>query len=126
MKRLWASVVIFVALVTVCALGYSNTETVTSKMIETVTAAKTARINGDSTAAVKLSHQAESDWKNYHPLLCTYMPHSRLEAIDQTLAELPMLCLYGEGEQFLSECDRGLTQLSYLTETEIPNLANIF
>ena len=126
MKRMWISLVILVLLVAVCSIGFYNTKRISSYMLKTVTQARNAEIDGDTPKAVSLSEKAEQDFRADHEILCLYMPHARLEAIDQTISGLPMLCRYGAKEQFLADCDRSITQLSYLTETEIPSLANIF
>lgn len=126
MKRMWASLIIFTALVAVCIFGTNNTKKASAETIQTVTAAKEAQERGDTAAAIQLSRKAGQDWKNLHRTLCIYMPHSSLEAIDLTLAELPMLSRYDANEQFSAECDRCVVQLSYLTESELPNMQNIF
>lgn len=126
MKRLWISFAIFVALTGICIFGVRYTETVSTGMIRTVQEAKSAEQRGETDAAVELSRKAGDDWRNVHRVLCTFMPHARLEAIDQVLAGLPMLGQYGAKDQFLADCDRSIEQISYLNEGEVPNLANIF
>lgn len=126
MKRLWISLVILVVLTGLCILGVWYTESVSTGMIRTVQEAKSAEQRGETDAAVELSRKAGEDWHNVHRVLCTFMPHARLEAIDQTLAGLPMLGQYGAKDQFLADCDRSIEQISYLNESEVPNLANIF
>lgn len=126
MKRIWVSLVIFIVLVTGCAVGVRSTERISEEMTKTVSEAKAAEERGDFAAAYELSRKAGEDWRNRHTFLCTYMPHSRLEAIDQTLAALPALCRYGSADEFTAGCDRGIAQLGYLMELEIPSVANIF
>jgi acyl-CoA reductase-like NAD-dependent aldehyde dehydrogenase len=126
MKRMWVALALFVLTVAACVVGITYTQNITAKMTETVSQAKAAQKRGDVDAACKLSEQAKSEWKEAHRLLCVYMVHDRLEEIDVTLAAMPELCRNGAEEEFLSECDRGLMQISYLNESEIPNLENIF
>ncbi len=126
MKRIWAALTLFVLTVAVCVAGIACTERITSQMTETVTMAKDAQERGDAAAACRLSEQAVKDWRGAHRVLCVYMVHDRLEEIDKTLTALPELCRNGAEDAFLSECDRGLTQISYLNESEVPNLENIF
>lgn len=95
-------------------------------MINTVSSAKKAAESGDNETALTLSKKAVEDWHASHEILCTYMPHAKLEAIDQTLAALPMLSFYGTTDQFTAECDRGIAQINYLNESEIPAIQNIF
>ena len=126
MKRIWAALTLLVLTVAICAVGIGYTRNVTAKMTQTVSQAKAAQKRGDDAAACKLSEEAREDWKDAHRLLCVYMVHDRLEAIDVTLAAMPELCRNGAKDEFLSYCDQGLLQISYLNESEIPNLENIF
>lgn len=126
MKRMWAALVLLGLIVTVCLIGIFHTQKVTAEMIQTVSMAKSAQQQGDKKKACSLSEKAGEDWRKAHRTLCIYMVHSRLEEIDQTLSTLPELCRNDAKDAFLSECDKGLTQFSYLTESEIPNLGNIF
>lgn len=126
MKRLWASAIIFVVLVTACAFGTIQTNRITSDLTATVQNAKKAAESGDDDLAYRLSKKAIDDWQDNHRILCTYMPHGKLEAIDQTLGALPSLSYYRATDNFTAECDRGILQIQYLKESEIPLLQNIF
>ncbi len=113
-------------LLTVCTLGTLTTKQISTELTQTITNAKKAAENGDNSKAMQLSQKAVADWRKSHEILCTYMPHSRLESIDQTLAAMPMLSRYGATDQFTVECDRGITQIQFLNESETPILQNIF
>lgn len=126
MKRLWVSAIILVVLTVICIFGTITTNRISSDLAKTVESAKKAAEDGDNSAAFTLSKKAVSDWHQSHEVLCTYMPHAKLEAIDQTLAALPSLIYYGTTDQFTAECDRGVTQIEYLNESETPILQNIF
>ncbi len=126
MKRLWVSAIILVVLTVICIFGTITTNRISSDLAKTVESAKKAAESGDNSTAFTLSKKAVSDWHQSHEVLCTYMPHAKLEAIDQTLAALPSLIYYGTTDQFTAECDRGVTQIEYLNESETPILQNIF
>lgn len=126
MKRIWAALVIFVILTAVSAIGTGTTKKICNEASETISAAKTAQESGNTEKAMKLSETAAHDWHEQHNTLCIYMPHGKLEAIEQTISGLPMLCKYGAKDQFMSDCDKSLEQLSYLMESETPNVQNIF
>lgn len=126
MKRIWASGIICVVLVILCIFGITTTKKVTDELTTTVTQAKEAAAAGDIDKSYQLSQKAVADWHSRHEILCVYMPHAKLEAIDQTLAALPELVKNGANDQFAGECDRGITQIDYLNESEIPNIQNIF
>ncbi len=126
MKRIWASVIIFILAVTVCILGTITVQNITEDLTRTITQAKKEADIGNTDLSYQLSKKAVSDWHSSHEILCIYMSHSKLEAVDQTLAGLPGLVQHGANEQFSSECDRGITQIYYLKESELPSLQNIF
>ncbi len=126
MKRLWASGIILILLLAVCTFGAKKTQQISSDMTQTISSAKKSANGGDMDSALKLSQKAVNDWHDCHKVLCTYMPHAKLEAIDQTLSGLPMLCYYGASDQFTADCDRSITQIAYLNESELPNIENIF
>lgn len=125
MKRIWAALIIFAVLIAGCTAGVKVTERIAAEMTATVSEAKAANESGDAKRAYELSRKAEQDWRNHHDFLCTYMNHARLEAIDQTLAAMPALCRYGEKDEFAVECDKSIAQFHYLTESEVPSVANI-
>lgn len=126
MKRVWISFGIFIVLTGVCIVGINYTSKLSGQMVQTVQEAKDAEQRGEKADAVRLSQKAVNDWQDAHSVLCLYMPHSKLEAIGQTLSGLPMLCQYDGTDQFLADCDRSIEQIEYLDETEIPTPENIF
>ncbi|WP_312693032.1 DUF4363 family protein [Caproiciproducens sp.] len=125
MKRLWASAIILVLLISVCIYGTVTTKKVTEQMTQTILSARQAAEAGDLATARKLSEKAADDWHNYHEILCTFMPHAQLESIDQTLSGLPMLSYFEGTDQFGADCDRSITQIMYLNESQLPSIANI-
>lgn len=126
MKRIWAAIVIFVILTVVSIIGTGTAKKACTETSETIIAAKSAQESGNTEKALKLSESAANGWHEQHKRLCIYMPHAKLEAIEHTISGLPMLCKYGAEDQFMSDCDKSLEQLSYLMESEEPSLQNIF
>ena len=125
MKRLWACAVILVFLITICVFGTAKTRKVSEQMTQIIESARLAAQAGDLEQAQKLSEKAADDWHRYHEVLCTFMPHAQLEAVDQTLSGLPMLCYFEGLDQFGADCDRSITQIMYLNESQFPTLENI-
>ena len=125
MKRLWVAAIIFAFLIVLCGIGVHSTETITQDMEQKITDARRAAEAGNREQAYILSTEAFESWHEYHHVLYMYITHSKLEAVDQILAGLPSLIKYGADDQFFSECDRGLMQIQYLTDSELPNIRNI-
>lgn len=126
MKRVWFAFALMLATIVASVLGISHTRRITDRMTATVTQAKSAQENGDAGKALRLSEQAAEDWHDAHDTLGVYMEHTELHQIDQILCGLPELCEHGSEDQFLSDCDKVLAQFHYMSESEIPNLRNIF
>lgn len=126
MKRMWAALVLLVLLIATCVIGIVHTDVVTDRLVQTVTAAKQAQEKDDADSALQFSRQALQEWREIDSGLHVYMQHSKLDAIDQELAALPELCQNGAKDSFLSECDKSLALFSYLNESEVPNIRNIF
>ncbi len=126
MKRMWAVLVLLVLAVVTCVFGVVHTDGVTDRLSQTVSAAKQAQEKDDAASALRLSRQALREWHDADSVLHAYMPHSKLDAIDQSLAGMPELCQNGAKDAFLSECDKSLALVSYLSEAEVPNIRNIF
>lgn len=126
MKRMWASLVLLVLLVATCVFGIVHTDRVTRRLMDTMTAAKQAQEQGKNEEALKYSRLALQQWHEADSWLHIYMPHSKLDVIDQALAGLPELCENDAKDSFLSECDKSLALFGYLDEAEVPNFRNIF
>lgn len=107
-------------------MGAGTAKKACTETSETIIAAKAAQESGDTEKALKFSETAADNWHEQHKKLCMYMPHAKLESIEQTISGLPMLCKYGAEDQFMSDCDKSLEQLSYLMESEEPSIQNIF
>lgn len=125
MKRLWISLVIFLCLCTACFWGMRTTTNVTRSLETTLTAAQNAFHEGNKQEAERLSLEAVTYWQKHYNTLCMYIPHIRLEQIDQLLISMPQLIQESEEGQFPSECARAIRQMEYLSDSEKPYLENI-
>lgn len=125
MKRLWIVFALVLACAGLCGWGWAETIQYTDALSDQLAQAQKAANDGDEANAYQLSQQANADWQHAHNVLCTFLPHARLETISQTLALLPELARHGAREQFTSECARGIVQVQNLKEGEVPALQNI-
>ncbi len=127
MKRVWVALVIFLSVLGLCTFGLITTNQLTGAMSERLNEIKSEVKNGNTSTAIALSESAIKEWHEYHMKMCTYMPHARLESIDQSLATLPPLIASSNGtDQFEAECERASAQIEHLKDTEMPSIANIF
>lgn len=125
MNRLWAAGIIAAALTILCWFGYRETSNIASEMQNSLLQVKSCVQSGDTETALELAQETISDWQLYYGTISTFIQHSRLEDIDQTLAVLPPLIAYGTNDQFEAECDRASAQIGRLRDTEFPSLENI-
>ncbi|MCH3971903.1 MAG: DUF4363 family protein [Oscillospiraceae bacterium] len=125
MKRMAIAAAIFITAIFLCFAGSHTTKVLTESLAGTLDKAQQAAQANDAKSAYAFSSKACSDWQKSHQILCTFQPHSRLEAIDQTLATLPDLSRCDNLGQFESECARGKTLAENLRESELPLLQNI-
>lgn len=125
MKRLWAAAAILVILLILCWMGIRTTLDLSNELGTTLQEARAAAEEEDFERALELSEKAEDSWKHSHKIMSTYVPHTRLEAIDLSLASLSPLIQHGAVDEFSSECARAAAQIASLEDAEMPNLENI-
>lgn len=115
---------LFLFAISLAGLFYTSASMDTMETL--LTQALEASYHKDSEKAAFFSQKAVDSWTNQHKILCTYMSHSKLETIDQSLATLSPLASYETWDQFTAECHRCLTMIHYLKDGETPTLDNIF
>ena len=125
MKRVWAALVLFAAAIALCAAGWGQTVRHTNRVCAVLSQAQACAARADAAGARAQSEQALAAWQRAHDVLCTFLPHARLESVSQTLAALPALAQSGGLGQFSGECARGISQLQALQQEEAPHLQNI-
>lgn len=124
MNRLWAAGVILVLLIALCITGLRVTNRYADDMSQSLYEIKTEMQNGNTEHAYQESQKMLVTWEKYHKNLSMYIPHARLELIDQALAALPPLINYGVNDQFEAEYNRASLQIDRLKDTELPTLEN--
>ena len=122
MKRLWAAMAILVVVTGLCWWGVHTTIELSNELSTTLQEARNAAEQGDFERAADLSNQAEENWRKFHKTLSTFIQHTRLEAIDLSLASLSPLIEHGAVDEFSSECARAAAQIASLQEAELPHL----
>lgn len=125
MKRLWAAGAIFVILAVLCTVGITTTSRLTEEISGTLNEISSAISSGDIGRANSLSQTVIEDWQRCHKTMSTYIPHNKLEEIDQTLATLPPLIETGNEDQAQAECARAVAQVKHIMDTELPTIDNV-
>lgn len=125
MKRVWAAGAILIVVLALSIAGLFFSNHIISDMrgeIEQVLQA----LEDDRLDEVK-EHSEEllNLWREHYALLCTYIQHSKLEQVDQSLSVLAPQLQYEDIPQLASELSRAYSQLEHLKDTEFPKLKNI-
>ena len=125
MKRVWAATVIFVILLCLSICGIALTAHMTDNTEDYLEQAHQAAEMKDYKKASDLIETITQKWKGYHKIMSTYIPHARLEAIDQTLALLGPSIKDEDYNTFLPECSRAESMVNHLKDTEMPTADNV-
>ena len=125
MKRLWAAGAILVILIALCTVGITTTSRLTEEVSGALNEISAAISGGDIGRADSLSQTLVEDWHRCHKTMSTYIPHAKLEAIDQTLATLPPLLQTGNEDQAQAECARAIAQVRHIMDSELPTVDNV-
>ena len=125
MKRVWGAGILLAILTALCLWGISSTDAASQEITLSLEAAREAAQEENWEKAAEISQICRTKWNRIYPRLCLYISHSKLEAIDQTMALLEPLAAEPSKEQLVAELSRCLTQIRMLKESEYPTLENI-
>lgn len=125
MSRIWAACGILLVLILVCVGGLISTERTTEELKGQLEELQTLAEEEKMEEAIAKSRQIEENWHTAHEFLSTYIEHSRLEQIDQSVAVLTVWLEQEDTAEFKSECRRALSQLTHLKDTEFPSFGNL-
>lgn len=125
MKRAWAAVAMIAAVLILCMMGLNATNRMIGELSEEFEQAHSAVSQGNIDLAQQHSQSIVQLWDQNYRLLCTYIPHDKLEQIDQCIATLQSNLQYQEYAEFSAELNRAHAQLEHLRDTEMPSIENI-
>lgn len=125
MKRAWVGIAMIVLVVALSIWGLFSANHLLGGLERQLNDVQQTVQNGDYQQAKQQSQQITEDWEGSYRALCTFIPHDKLEQIDQSLATLNLNLEYEEYAQFSTEAARACTQLQHLRDTEFPTLENI-
>ena len=125
MKRVWIACAVLAALFLLCGGGLLATERSTKDLEGQLNEVQRLADEDKIEEAIEMSRQIEENWHSAHEFLSTFIEHSRLEQIDQSMAVLTVWLEQDNVQEFMTECRRALSQLIHLKDTEIPTWGNI-
>ncbi len=125
MKRVWAAGAILVVVLGLSIAGLSFSNHIISDMRGEIEQVQQALESDRLDEAKEHSEELLRLWREHYALLCTYIQHSKLEQVDQSLSVLAPQLKYEDFPQLASELGRAYSQLEHLKDTEFPKLENI-
>ena len=125
MKRVWAAGAILVVVLGVSIAGLFFSNRIISDMRGEIEQVQQALEDDRLDEVKEHSEELLRLWRENYALLCTYIQHSKLEQVDQSLSVLAPQLQYEDIPQLASELSRAYSQLEHLKDTELPKLENI-
>lgn len=125
MKRAWVAVSMLCLVIILCITGLIFTNRNISSIDDKIKEAYAAVSQEDFELAKQYSEEIDDLWQKHYRVFCTYIPHEKLELIDQSISTLQTNLAYEEYAQFSTELNRSSAQLNHLRDTEMPTLENI-
>ena len=125
MKRVWAAGAILVVVLGLSIAGLFFSNHIISDMRGEIELVQQALEDDRLDEVKEHSEELLRLWREHYALLCTYIPHSKLEQVDQSLSVLAPQLQYEDFPQLASELGRAYSQLEHLKDTELPKLENI-
>ena len=125
MKRIWVAIGVLAVVIALCIVELTATVNITDELADTITTAQTSLKKGDEENARALCRQAFDDWQTHYDTMATFIAHSKLEQIDQSVTVTQTYLERGQLDDFMAEADRTRTQMERFKDTELPSLSNI-
>lgn len=126
MNRIWAAVAIAVIITLFCTVGIFTAAKSTSEILSSLEEMKQSADAGETEKAVEQNEKLLREWKDRSRILSTYIPHSHLDCVSQSIASLSPLLVYGDRGEFESEYRKAQLQIEFVLHAELPTLDNIF
>lgn len=126
MKRLYVSIVIMIAMITLSSVILFDLYKTKNEIIYMLDEIKTDTANQNYQAAYEKAEYFNLFWDTEEARLIRYVRHSQLDIITYSSAKLPALLKYGEYGECISELDQIKMALEHLWKSELPTINNIF
>lgn len=125
MKRLLVTLSLFVVVLGACIAETMFLDNTVSSFAEEIENTIQETTNENIEYAIELSNNIESKWQEKQAFISTFIDHSRLEQIDQSIISMKTNLLNGQVEDFYVEGEVAKSQLNHLRDTELPLIQNI-
>lgn len=126
MKRIWVALILLMVVLGAGIAGTCYTDFVMRNMDSfSVSIAEQVK-KQDLSAARKTEEEMHSFWDNNSPMLCVFLDHNQLEAVDGGIEELRIFLEKEECNWALTRCAGLQETVGKLRKLELPLPENIF
>lgn len=125
MKRIWAAIVIFIAVVILCGIGIGSTTITANQMIQRVEEVEEKIVQQDYDGAISLTESIQDNWSGSGKMFCAFLGHNQLETIDAELNDLTVRLDYQEESYAMEHCSHLKDALRKIQRMDLPLLENI-
>lgn len=125
MNRIYLALLIVFVIFSGCIFEVSSVNKITDDLSMKVQSAEEYVVNNDLSSAVEVMDQINNLWDKKYAFFAIFIPHDRLENIDQSLKSIRAGLKNNEKEQFFSESEKVKASIKSLRETESAKIQNI-
>lgn len=126
MKRLIFTLGLFVVTLTICIAETVFLNNTVYSFMQEIENAVQETIDENTETAMQLSSNISERWQKEQIFMSTFINHSRLEEIDQSILSMKTNIFNDQIEDFYVYSEIAKSQLNHLRDTELPLIQNIF
>lgn len=125
MRRVWAAVILFAAVILLCVSGSVYTAYAAQTLLEQTTAIRQFVYEENYENAQELAEEAERQWIFRSRIFCGYVSHAQLETADKELASLKVSLEAEQQTYALKHCGQLEVFCAHLRRMDLPLPENI-
>ena len=125
MGRFFGATVVLILVIAVIITGFF-TDTLTADYVSgKLEESKDFAVSGNNTDAALALADANSKWKQNLETMLLFVPHSKLDRIDESLNSAQLFLESGDTALYLNECNTAILMIRHFSNLEHPNIYNI-
>lgn len=125
MKRLVVTLSLFIIILTICIAETIFLNNTVSSFTHDIKDAVQETTDENIESAINLSEDISKRWQESQKFISTFIVHTRLEQIDQSLLSMKTNLSNDQIEDFYVDSKIAISQLNHLRDTELPLINNI-
>lgn len=126
MKRIWIAFAVLTLILGLCVTEIFIVDNISNKLYDELNFAQEAINEENMETAKSINDRLENYWGNHYEALAMFIPHHRLESIDESFAVIEKNLENDESSDYLAESSRLKVLIKHLNDVETPTINNIF